>query len=655
MAIFKKSKVPTPKEYENGRIYDYSTREGRIATAEWLFYQARVERSAKEVEWRTSEDYYNMAHSAALEMDSALQDLDIPWRPPCVTDAFIMVESQIIPEIPMPEFHGRDDDRDSVRAKKRELAVKYIIESNRVDEMNTANERRIRKFGDAWWKAYYDESMPFGARMGNIRVKDISVADVYPDPTARGGDLEACEYVDYVYSIHKNKFYRLYAKELKKQGITLDDVLDAYYTKEGEELLDTESHPSGMLDDTVQILEHWFRQPYDTKDAPAGSIACSMQVSGFEIKYIPNYWVNTGRQCQLFPFVHYWCIRDENSFYNRSELEPIIPLVDVANRALATGLLNDAMTANDIILVEENALADGEEITNEPGEVVTVKQGHMNGVARLGGLTSGVRNLNMVKWAQEQMQRTNRNYDTNNGRETSRVTTASGLLQLRSDADSQRTIKKADRDAGFRRLYELLDWLALEFWDEDTYLYIGAKTANEEPQEAMYNSTEFATVIPGSFDTMTGERLTDDKIYYPKIDVTISTGDGISKNPATTVEVLDKLAAITVTADNWKLLAAELEYLDIPQKQEIIDSWKKKFEPEEATIPPEIIAALQSDPDLLSALQETVAQGMAPASDMMGGMPSGNVIEGGMPLDIPTDTVQGVPVNVPSAPSNLPI
>ena len=43
MAIFKKSKVPTPKEYENGRIYDYSTREGRIATAEWLFYQARVE------------------------------------------------------------------------------------------------------------------------------------------------------------------------------------------------------------------------------------------------------------------------------------------------------------------------------------------------------------------------------------------------------------------------------------------------------------------------------------------------------------------------------------------------------------------------------------------------------------------------------------
>lgn len=652
MSFFKKKKTPTPKEYGDGRIYDYSTREGRIATAEWLFEQARAERSAKEVEWRTSEDYYNMAHSAALEMDSALQDLDIPWRPPCVTDAFIMVESQIIPEIPTPEFHGRDDDRDSVRAKKRELAVKYIIESNRVDEMNTANERRLRKLGDAWWKGYYDESMPFGHKFGNIRVKDISPVNIYPDPTARSGGLDECEYINYVYSIHKNKFYRLYARELKNQGITLDDILDAYYTKEGEELLDTETHPSGMLDDTVQILEHWFRQPYDTKDAPAGSIACSMQVAGFEIKYIPNYWVNTGHQCQLFPFVHYWCIRDENSFYNRSELESIIPLVDVANRSLATGLLNDAMTANDIIIVEENALVDGEEITNEPGEVVRVKQGHMNGVARLGGLSSGVRNLNMVEWAQSQMQRTNRNYDENNGRETSRVTTASGLLQLRSDADGQRNIKKADRDSGFRRLYELLDWLALEFWDEDVYLFIGAKSENEEPQQAIYNSKEFSTVIPAQYDMMTGEQISEDTTYYPRVDVMISTGEGLSKNPTTTVEVLDKLAAITVTEDNWKILASELEYLDIPQKQDIIASWKKKFEPQEGSIPPEIINALKSDPELLSTLEQVVMGGSAQGP--MGGMPSGEVIQGGMPMDIPTDTVQGIPVNVPSAP-NLPI
>ena len=638
----KKKKVPTPKDYEDGRVYDYSSPEGRVATAEWLFNQSKNERSVKEAEWRKHEDYYNFAHDTALSIKDELERQGIPWEPACVPDAFIMVESQIIPEIPQPEFHGRDNDEDSARAKVRELAVKYIIESNRVEEMNTSNERRIRKLGDAWWKAYFDETMPMGEKMGNIRVKDIPIVDIYPDPTAK--KLEDCEYLNHVYSMHKNKFWRTFHKELTAKGYTLEDVTSQYYSTD-EGMLDNESHSISTLDDSVQILEHWFRQPFDAKGAPAGSIACSMQVNGIEIKYIPNYWINTGNQCTLFPFVHYWCIRDENSFYNRSELEPIIPLVNAADRSLATGLLNDAMTANDIILVEEDALADGEEFTNNPGQVVRMKRGRLGGAARLGGLSSGVRSLNMVEWAQSQMQRTNRNYDTNNGRETSRVTTASGLLQLRSDADNQRNIKKADRDAGFRRLYELLDWLALEFWDEDTFLYIGAKDTDKEPQRALYNSENFVLTIPGEKDLVTGEPITEDRKYYPIVDVTITTGDGLSKNPATTVEVLDKLAAVTVTADNWKLLAAELEYLDIPQKQDIISEWKNKFEPDESQISPEVIEALKSNPELQSAVMELISATNPNQS---------NVIPGGMPLNIPTDEVGGVPVNVPSMP-NLPL
>lgn len=35
---------------------------------------------------------------------------------------------------------------------------------------------------------------------------------------------------------------------------------------------------------------------------------------------------------------------------------------------------------------------------------------------------------------------------------------------------------------------------------------------------------------------------------------------------------------MNVTAQNYKVLAAELEVLDIPQKQEIIDGWRQQFE-----------------------------------------------------------------------------
>lgn len=628
----KKEKTPDPETYKNGRVYDYTTEEGRVATAEWLFEQAKNERTAVEDGWVRNEGYYNFVHAAAAEMREALEEQGIDWTPAVVPDPFIQVESQLVPEVPQPEFHGRDDDADGEKARRREFAVRYIMEENRINDMNTSNERRLRKLGDAFWKAYWDETMPCGEQSGNIRIKDVSPEDFYPDPTAGREGLEACEYVDYVYTMHKLKFWRLYHDVLEKKGILLEDLLQTQYRVE-DGLFEPVTSGTLARDDMVQILEHWYRNPCDTEEAPAGAIGCTMQAGGVEIKWIPNYWEKTGRQCRLFPFIHYWCIRDETQFWNRSELDPILSLVDAADRQIAIGQLNDAMMANDIVLVEEGALADGSEFTNVPGAQVTVKQGRMGGVARLGGLNNGIQSVSAVNWFLDQIQRTSRNYDSNNGRETARVTTASGLLQLRGDAETQQKLKKADRDAGFCRLYELLDWLALEYFDDDRLLFIGAKKKGEQPQSLTYNGDDFARRAGVRVDMLTAAVTDEGFDYYPRVDVTVTAGDGLSKNPATTVEVLDKLAASRITADNWELLAAELEYLDIPQKQEIIEGWRRKFAP---TVPSEVTQALESDPELLAAVQEAVQANAAatePAAmsdtepDMAAGMMQGETAE----------------------------
>lgn len=638
--FWKKEKTPDPETYKNGRVYDYTTEEGRVATAEWLFEQAKNERTAVEDGWVRNEGYYSFVHAAAAEMREALEEQGIDWTPAVVPDPFIQVESQLVPEVPQPEFHGRDDDTDGEKARRREFAVRYIMEENRINDMNTSNERRLRKLGDAFWKAYWDETMPCGEQSGNIRIKDVSPEDFYPDPTAGREGLEACEYVDYVYTMHKLKFWRLYHDVLEKKGILLEDLLQTQYRVE-DGLFEPVTSGTLARDDMVQILEHWYRNPCDTEEAPAGAIGCTMQAGGVEIKWIPNYWEKTGRQCRLFPFIHYWCIRDETQFWNRSELDPILALVDAADRQIAIGQLNDAMMANDIVLVEEGALADGSEFTNVPGAQVTVKQGHMGGVARLGGLNNGIQSVSAVNWFLDQIQRTSRNYDSNNGRETARVTTASGLLQLRGDAETQQKLKKADRDAGFCRLYELLDWLALEYFDDDRLLFIGAKKKGEQPQSLTYNGDDFARRAGVKVDMLTAAVTDEGFDYYPRVDVTVTAGDGLSKNPATTVEVLDKLAASQITADNWELLAAELEYLDVPQKQEIIEGWRRKFAP---TVPSEVTQALESDLELLAAVQEAV-QANAPAAgtetqevtapDMAAGMMQGETA--GM-LAQPVDT-----------------
>ena len=589
------------EEAAENRMYDYSSAEGRISTAEWLLQQAKNERTGQEHLWQKCEDYYNGNHSVLDEVYDQMREQNMDFALPVVPDPYIMVESQIEPSIPQPEFRGRDDDRDGERAKQRALAVKYICEANRLEDMNTANERRLRKYGDAFWKAYWDEGMNCGDGRGNIRIKDIPVEDLYVDPTAGKDGLQAAEYLVYVYSMHKLRFWRLYHEELAEKGIALDDITGRRYLL-AENAFEPFTAGTNAQEDLVQVIEFWFRQPADGDGAPAGSIACSMQAGGQEFRYIPNYWVETGGQNQLFPFVHYWCIRDETQFYNRSELSPILDMVDAADRELAVGVLNDAMMANDIVLVEEGALPPGEEFTNAPGAQVTVRQGRIGGVARLGGLNNGVRALNMVEWMLTQIQRTNRNFDSNNGRETSKVSTASGLLQLRTDAQEQQKLKRADRDAGFCRLYELLDWLALEFFRDGRLLFIGAKNEHEQAQEVAYNGAAYAMQRAAVMDAE-GKTVRGEEVYYPRVDVTVSVGDGLGKSPAMTLQVVDKLAVTPVTAENWRLLSAELELLDIPGKQEIIEQWKRKFEP---TVPPNVMAALEGDSEFLQMVSGIV-------------------------------------------------
>jgi hypothetical protein len=336
------------------------------------------------------------------------------------------------------------------------------------------------------------------------------------------------------------------------------------------------------MDDTVQVLEHWFRQPEDTADdsgnpVPAGAVACSIQAGGKELRYIPNYWERTCKQNQLFPFVHYWRIQDENQIWNKSELFPIMDLVDAADRKLSMAVLNDAFLSNDIILVEDGALQDGEELTNEPGAVVHLKQNGMGKVQRLGGVQTIGSSAVTLDWFKGQIERTNRNYDTNMGQEASHIDTATGMAMLRADAQTQASLKTADRNAGFERLYELLDWLALEFFDDDRMLFIGADPAKDREATAMsFNADSFASIMPEVYD-LDGNVVRKAWTYFPKVDVTITASDSLVRGKKATLDALNALAASQVTAANWRILAAELDLLDLPGKQGIIDEWERQF------------------------------------------------------------------------------
>ena len=575
--------------------YDYSSREAREETVSELFHRAKAARTAVEIDWMRYNDYYNGIHDVSKETVEWCRDNNVPWVPATMPDPWIMVESQMDPSVPEPEFHGRDDDMDSKKAKQREFAVKYICENNRISDMNTRNERRLLKLGDAFWKAYWDATMRCGINEGDIRIKDIPVDAMFPDPSIRDGTIQDGQYLDYVYSIHKVKFCQIFKRDLEKLGIRQEDIMAEDYV-ERTGLFDMTTAVDDM-DDTVQVLEHWFRQPEDTEDengnpVPAGAVACSIQAGGKELRYIPNYWERTCRQNKLFPFVHYWRIQDENQIWNKSELFPIMDLVDAADRKLSMAVLNDAFMSNDIILVEEGTLADGEELTNEPGAVVHVKKNMMGGIARLGGVQTIGSSAVSLDWFKGMIERTNRNYDTNMGKEASNVDTAAGLAMLRSDAQTQASIKTADRNAGFERLYELLDWLALEFFDDDRMLFIGADEARDKPAESMaFNADDFASTMPEVTD-LEGNVVREAWTYWPRVDVTITASDSLVRGKQATMNWLQTLAGVQVTPQNWKILSSMVDMMDIPGKQDIIDEWQKQFGQPAAQMPQSQQAAM---------------------------------------------------------------
>ncbi|MBQ8264171.1 MAG: hypothetical protein IJY96_05275, partial [Oscillospiraceae bacterium] len=548
------------KQYEGIPGYDFSDAEARATTALALLDKAKRARTAVEIDWEKFNDYYNFIHDVSSELKEFCAERNIHWTPAVCPDPWIMVESQIDPNIPEPEFRGRDSDLDSAKAKQRELAVKYIIENNDLEHKNTANERRVLKLGDAFWKGYWDISRRCGPHEGDISVIDVSPEAMYPDPSVHDGNLQSGQYVAYVYNVHKVEFWQTYAEALEEQGIGPDEILSGDYVPDSS-LFDL-STSVDETEDTVQVLEFWFKWPMDEEieyrgkkiRVEAGDVACTIQAGGAELKLIPKYWKRTGRQCRLFPFVHYCRIRDENSFWNKSELFPIIDLVDAQDRKLAAALLNDELMSNDVIVTEEGALADGEMVSNEPGAVITMRQNKINAIRRLGGLQSGANATVLLNYLKEQIERTNRNYETNQGKETSRQTTATGLAMLREDANEQENIKQSDRRSGFARLYELLDWLALEYFDDDRLIFLGADKdkGREQPQSVVFNTANFAQTMGPVMDAM-GNVVREAWEYFPKVDVTLTAGDSVVKGKQATLSALAQLSQAQITPDNWEL------------------------------------------------------------------------------------------------------
>jgi hypothetical protein len=175
-------------------------------------------------------------------------------------------------------------------------------------------------------------------------------------------------------------------------------------------------------------------------------------------------------------------------------------------------------------------------------------------VKRLGGISEGsAAHYDIVERYRTIIKETLGNYDYMQGDYSARVSTATGLALLSDMASARMSAKNVCKKAGFAELYRLIDIFALEFYTKEKAELVlgeGAKT-----------STEYFA----------------DYGYIPAIDVRIHIGEGIENSRSFTVSALEELAKMNVNEENYPLVRAYINALDIPEKAELTAKLDEKF------------------------------------------------------------------------------
>ncbi len=546
--IFKKSKKISEQTF-----MDAESREESIAR---LFREASSAKLQTEEYWQRMRAYYSGTHETARKTGAFLASVNVPWKPAQIADGYMHVESQVVPKMPDFEFAPRSAE-DGETAKMREKIVRYITENNEMEGKNAANERRLGVMGSAVWKlsAYID-----GRGMPEIAVDNPSPASIYPDPSATCvGD---CEYIGYTYRMSKLRARRVFGADFARMGTTLDELIEeARKDKKKREALDIDIFDEQSP--TVDVLEWWFRQSEDGEFTGAdgsitkysrGDVALSILIGGREVRYVPKFWTNTVGGA--FPFVIYGRVPREGSIWGKSELEEIIPLIDAADRQLALAQLNMAFSANDILVYEENAFASDTLPDNRPGAVWKLRPGMIDKVARLGGLASeNEAHYEIVEKYRRMIKETLGNYDYMQGDYSTNVKTATGLALLSDLAATRMSAKNVCKKEGFRELYRLCDLFAMEFYTkEKVSLILGADAGGK-------TSTEYFAEYG----------------YIPEIDVRIHIGEGVENSHSFTLSALSELATMEITEENYPIVRAYINALDLPTKAELTEALDNKY------------------------------------------------------------------------------
>jgi len=526
------------------------------------------------------------------------------------------IEALIDLSVPQPDLSAVAlDDEYAVRLMNR--YVDYVCKSQDLEEINLENERRVKKFGGAFYKVHWNNAIKYGSYVGDIEISNPHPKHIIPN--AGCISMDAMEHYHHV--INQTEKYTL----RRWKGVTKEDLEDkAILYTEYDELADgknsitvngtqtsSSNSESGLkrytiiettyLDDDGDICKLWWSgelllqhtpkfywhrdedsEPVDIEIFDLGTLIRAgldennepimkpieelvtdpdMMVyddAGELMGIKVDYYIPTGWDIIYQPY-----LPKDLSFWGTSIIDDIKDLYESILKAVY--IQEESFLRGRKKIVTDNA-EDANKILDGSTEVITLL-----GQVREIDTGTNVDGIGWINWLWSQIQLITGATNSAMGIHDPGVKSGKQAQLYVSQANFKANLASTYKAIAFKKLYRTVSDFAMAFCDDDRPFRLSGEK----------NKPEY-----GKFSRLSMLRDDSGNVIYPNWDINISCENGFMSNKTEVVNGIIQLAsqkAFEPTAGNLAYLKV-LQKIGFPSLEGIVADLDEAIKKQEAQV-----------------------------------------------------------------------
>ena len=586
MSLFTKARKAVGKLMGNQKMIDDATseEENRELLDKWKPVFESDKRAKRE--WDTRFDEWEAMYQGGRDFGNIVDTLATSQREIRTNVNFprMIVESLIDLGVPDPEFKPvAKDDEEPVQML--ENYVKYIVRAAQpsLQEINLHNERRVMKFGGAFWKIHWENNVKKGGYIGEIGISMPHPKDIIPNHGATSTDdmnhyhhvvnHTAGEILKKWPDVTKNDLegfgalFHEYDEFSGSQRITVSDQ------QSGDKEMNLEKYSvveTTYRDEDNDICKFWWTGDLVLQHLPKfyyrrldGEITPTEDYKGSDVEYyIPKTW----------DLVYQPFIPRDKCFWGISLMEDIYDLNEAIKKAVHIHE-EEHLKGRKKILVGSQGLKIALESSTSTVEYVP----DPTSMVREIDMTTDLDGVAWIEKLKEWMQLLTGATNSTLGVRDSSVNSAKQAQVYIEQANFKIALKTAYKSSCYKRIYRILSDFALAFVDENRPFRLEEKP---KPQVNPDGTTFVPKAMYGEFNRLNMLRDKSGNYIYPDYDIEVNAEAVFMKSKSEIFNALVTLAGqgrFEPNAGNAAFLKV-LSKIGVPDLQEVIDSMEQDIQ-----------------------------------------------------------------------------